>query len=256
MLDNEQGMSVVREGVPSQAVSSLDDEVPWSALDMLLALVAGVLLGAFLFVPISLALNVLEITPPRGAQFLIFSLVFYLPLSLSVWFFGLKRHGASWSTLGFRPVGAGPLFAMAPALLGLMVLNMIVGALVTLVIGEFTNPQEESIAPGGVLKFADFVWLFVTVALIAPVAEELMFRGMLYRYLRGRMGVIVAAVLSATVFAVAHVIPVLLPLLFTTGIVLALITERYKSILPAIVLHGLSNGAQLALLYLYLNKGS
>ncbi len=83
-----------------------------------------------------------------------------------------------------------------------------------------------------------------------------MFRGLLYRYLRGRMSMWPAVLLSAALFAVAHVYRVIMLPLFIAGIALALLAERYKSILPTILLHALFNGVQITLLYLASSFGS
>ena len=46
----------------------------------------------------------------------------------------------------------------------------------------------------------------------------------------------------ALLFAVAHQVWVLVPVLFFMGVVLAAVTERSGSLWPAIILHGTFNG--------------
>ena len=69
--------------------------------------------------------------------------------------------------------------------------------------------------------------------------EELLFRGLLYGYLRGRAGIILSVIVSALVFAVLHVV---IPPLFVMGAILAILAERNRSLWPSIALHATNNG--------------
>ena len=63
--------------------------------------------------------------------------------------------------------------------------------------------------PGGGLSLADagiwgLVFALFSACLLAPLAEEILYRGVLFRSLRNRLGVVPGAFLSAAVFAVLH----------------------------------------------------
>ena len=63
--------------------------------------------------------------------------------------------------------------------------------------------------PGGGLSSADagiwgLVFAVISACLLAPLAEEILYRGVLFRSLRNRLGVVPGAVVSAAVFAVLH----------------------------------------------------
>lgn len=63
--------------------------------------------------------------------------------------------------------------------------------------------------PGGGLSLGDsglwgLAFTLLSACLLAPVAEEILYRGILFRSLRNRLGVLPAAVLSASIFAVLH----------------------------------------------------
>lgn len=103
------------------------------------------------------------------------------------------------------------------------------------------NPaQFETLTAHGGL---DKALVFLMAAVLAPIVEETMFRGLLYSALRRRFGVGGAAALSAAVFAAVH--PTLpggfLPI-WCLGVALALVYERRGSLLPGMVLHGIHNG--------------
>ena len=84
---------------------------------------------------------------------------------------------------------------------------------------------------------------------IAPFAEELLFRGVLFAGLRQRMPLAAAAALSAAAFVVPHGPSVALPL-FAAGVVLALVYERTHSIFANLTAHGAFNLIGLSLAFL------
>ncbi len=243
-------MSVLPEQLGREPVAAVTRRAPWGALDMLWAVLFGVLTALPVFLVVG---QLLEMQLSRSVALVVSSGILYSAMALGVWLFLLRLRGNSWDAVGLRWVGLGPLAAMLPVFFGVYVVNLFVAYLVTRVVGQYENPQIAELAPGGRLTFSDLLWLLIAAAVIAPLAEELLFRGVLYRYLRGRMRVWLSALISAALFAVVHFIPLLLPGLFITGIVLALVAERYNSILPSIVLHALNNATSLLLIYVALN---
>ncbi|MGI8920577.1 MAG: CPBP family intramembrane glutamic endopeptidase [Solirubrobacteraceae bacterium] len=85
----------------------------------------------------------------------------------------------------------------------------------------------------------------VLVCLIAPIAEELFFRGFVFGAMRRRVGVWLAAVISGLLFGAVHAgggtPAVLLPLLAMLGFGLAILYWRTGSLLPGIALHSINN---------------
>jgi membrane protease YdiL (CAAX protease family) len=92
--------------------------------------------------------------------------------------------------------------------------------------------------------------LFLTVAVLAPTFEELMFRGFLLPWLgerlEPRLGArparLAAVGISGLGFGLMHMQPLGLPTLTTLGIVLGLAFARTGNLVSAIVVHGLWNG--------------
>jgi uncharacterized protein len=85
---------------------------------------------------------------------------------------------------------------------------------------------------------------FVAIAGIAPVVEELMFRGEGFALL-GRYGRWVAIVGTALAFGLGHGLLLGLPILVVFGLGLALLRDRTGSVYPGIALHALFNGVAL-----------
>ncbi len=83
--------------------------------------------------------------------------------------------------------------------------------------------------------------LLVVVAVIAPLSEEIFFRGFLYSAFRKSWGVNAALFLSSFLFAAVHLeLYSFIPLMII-GWLLAYLFERTKSLMPAIFLHGTYN---------------
>lgn len=83
----------------------------------------------------------------------------------------------------------------------------------------------------------------VSLVLLAPFAEELFFRGYVFRYLLQEAPRWVAYGVTSLLFAGAHLYPAGLALYILYGLVFAWLTERTGSIVPAFAAHALINGA-------------
>ncbi|MBL0312951.1 MAG: CPBP family intramembrane metalloprotease [Holophagaceae bacterium] len=89
--------------------------------------------------------------------------------------------------------------------------------------------------------------LFLTVAVVAPCFEELMFRGFLLPFLSQHLkslrgGTFMALLATGLLFGLIHLQPTALPTLSTLGIVLGLAVLRTGNLLTSILVHGLWNG--------------
>jgi membrane protease YdiL (CAAX protease family) len=77
---------------------------------------------------------------------------------------------------------------------------------------------------------------------LAPILEEIAFRGLLFGTLRRRFGWLTAALLSAAVFAGAHGYGVFgFASVFWSGLLWAWMYEKTRSLLPGILAHSLNN---------------
>lgn len=85
------------------------------------------------------------------------------------------------------------------------------------------------------------VLLFVLICIVAPLVEELIFRGFVYAGLRRRMNVSAAVLASAVIFALMHTNPQGILPITLIGIVLASLYERNRSIVPSVICHALNN---------------
>ncbi len=98
-------------------------------------------------------------------------------------------------------------------------------------------------------------WLMAAFGIsVAPVVEELFFRGFLYPVLARRLGLFLAVVLTAAGFALLHAgqlahawAPLLM--LFIVGVVLTLVRARTGSVAAGVLMHAGYNAMIFALLY-------
>ena len=91
--------------------------------------------------------------------------------------------------------------------------------------------------------------------LVAPVAEELFFRGLLYPALARPLGVMLATLLTSAFFALIHSeqlahawVPMLL--LFTVGTILTVARAKTKSVAVSVLIHMAYNSTLFTLLYI------
>jgi uncharacterized protein len=113
-----------------------------------------------------------------------------------------------------------------------------------------TQPDQEDIARDLGLDqgLAAAIPVVFLIAVAAPVAEEIFFRGMLFGGLRRRLSTYPAAAISALVFGALHATTGIsaVPPLIIFGFVLALLYERTGSLVPGMLLHALNNALALA----------
>lgn len=85
------------------------------------------------------------------------------------------------------------------------------------------------------------IFEFIAMVIIAPLLEEILFRGIIFARLREYMSVKVAIVISALIFGIIHGNVVQGIYAFIIGICLAYIYERYNTLLAAVLFHMAAN---------------
>lgn len=168
----------------------------------------------------------------------------YALITGAVWFLGVRRHGAGLETLGFRPLDLRSLAGLLGLLAAVIVATNLAVGLVARV------PRGPEIfafghGPGQVLV----IGLLVLVA--APLGEETFFRGVLLQGLARRFRFWPAAVITSTLFALAHVWWQLYLPIFILGMAFAWLFWRTGSIWAPIGAHATINGVSFMLALLF-----
>jgi membrane protease YdiL (CAAX protease family) len=95
----------------------------------------------------------------------------------------------------------------------------------------------QSAATSGV---AGFIGAILLGAVLTPIGEEFLFRGVLFTLLT-RYGVWLAAILSSVVFALSHGLNFATPVAVIVGLAAAWLMHKTKSIWPGVVVHVINN---------------
>jgi membrane protease YdiL (CAAX protease family) len=112
--------------------------------------------------------------------------------------------------------------------------------------GDWSATDEQGLVPQGwdSSRAAPFVAFFLVVTLLAPVVEELTYRGLGITLLQP-WGSALAVIVSGLLFGAAHGLVVGLPILAFFGIVLGWLRLRTDSVFPGMMLHATFNGIAL-----------
>jgi membrane protease YdiL (CAAX protease family) len=192
---------------------------------------------------------------PLAAMVLIFLGLQNLCFLGTVYLVAVRWRGLAWSDLGLRP--ADRFWYVRAVYLGFVAYLLIAMAyaLVGQLLGELpVNPQISLLAPAGT-TFWGGAAMALMVCLVAPFVEEILFRGILYAWLRRRWGVVLSSLVSGICFSLLHGIVWLIPAIALLGVLLAVIYEKSGSLWPSIVTHATFNTVTLILLYTLLSQG-
>ena len=99
-------------------------------------------------------------------------------------------------------------------------------------------------------NYFSFFILFLTTTLLAPFFEEIIFRGILLPTLSRDFGIIWGIIVSAFIFALAHLSVGEMPPLFVLGIGLGITRMASGSLLSSVIMHSLWNGLTFLNLFL------
>lgn len=83
---------------------------------------------------------------------------------------------------------------------------------------------------------------FISVCVVAPIMEEVLFRGFILGSLKKEMHPWIAVAVSAVVFAIAHGTPIGIMYTLLLGLLMGWLTVTFKSIVPSVLLHMAYNG--------------
>jgi membrane protease YdiL (CAAX protease family) len=220
--------------------------VPWSLRDTWLGL-------AFLplwFVLAAVVIGFSDLLPVAVDAGVLINLGEAL-LLIPVWWFATRKHGAGREALGLRPYKRS-ILNLGFALLALFYLFNFA---YSLALASFNLEREVDIV--ALLSELSSPWLlFLGGVVVAPLVEEVYFRGFVFAGLRERYGWLHAASISSAMFALLHFqLWNLLPI-FLLGFLFAYLYQRSGSIWPGILLHAAVNGLSLGIAYLVIELGS
>jgi membrane protease YdiL (CAAX protease family) len=172
-----------------------------------------------------------------------------------VYLFAVFLPRGQWKDLGICKARPGSYFRYG-------VIGGILLIIMVLVIGYGLKYLQPDLQPQyyeemlrSATRIPDFLVILVVGSILAPLTEELFYRGMIYPVFRKHLGPMWGAIMAGLVFGLAHwdlwrTLPLALG-----GIGLCYIYEKSGSILVSVVAHGVWNGVISILIYLSLSRG-
>lgn len=126
------------------------------------------------------------------------------------------------------------------------ILVMVIMALMFPSIGEAQDITN-------IFAYAETKWeiflVFIVAVVLAPISEELYFRGFLYKALRNKFSQGVAIASASIVFGAVHFDLYRFVLFFIAGVILSHIYEKYDNILIPMIAHGTWNGIMVLIFF-------
>jgi len=214
-----------------QIEASSPESVPWTVQDVWFTMTFLV----FYVVMEYASAHIVGLTAYKkniGIYAAFFEIILLIPI---IWLV-FKKYHASWSALGFRSfkgiaVGMG---------CGFLVLVYIVNFFLAILLALLkVSPSVNWVTT--IQNISSPWWLVMTGVILAPLVEEIFFRGFVFTGLRQRFGWVKAMLISAVVFAIGHMqITNLIPI-FLLGCALAYLYQYSKSLWPSILIHMTTN---------------
>ena len=222
--------------------------VPWTLRDVILASVLFVPIGVGGSLGLGIGLARSGLFEEKILAVLLGSTLLPLTLIAGAWVFGIRRYGVSPELLGFRPTTATSLGWLPLVALAIGLSTVGVYALVMETLGIDILVPDQNLEKLAALDGIERIPTFAIVGVLAPVAEEVFFRGFLLAALVSVVGGLRGALVSSAIFSIAHLnVSTLFPI-FVMGIVLSWLYLRTGSIWPPIVAHAAQNLLALTIL--------
>lgn len=223
-------------------------DAPWGVGEALLIFfLSMVIAGAFSVAVYFLVLRNLASSDQALILLLFLSSCVLYAFLLAGTFYSVKyRHGSTPSALGLRFHDMGKGLAWGIGLgLPLFVVAMGLAYLSQKAIQPTRVDYVDQIvrkAPSGGVNISLVVLLVFTLVVLAPVCEEIFFRGYLYPALRNRMNMQPAMILNSLIFAAVHFEPIGFLPRAVLAYGLCYLYERNRTIAAPVVGHALYNG--------------
>ena len=231
-----------------------------TVVDALLIMLVGLVVGALASFILFFVLGLLNWPVGDWSPVIVVSVGTVVIYASTLWAthrFAVRGRGVSWKDLGLRRPERNFVPMTLLAWLSTFVLTVLIAYIVTTVFGEGPpGPDEQLGLEGRTLGAGEIAWLVATSVIVAPVVEEIVFRGVLFRAFRARWTFWPAAAISGLLFGAVHFSLLTIPGLAVLGIALAWLTERFDSLYPAMLLHMLNNALAISALVITANSGA
>lgn len=223
--------------------------VPWTAWDVFA--VVGLVVGVYILVSVVLAtavglatvvdanVDIRQMLRSPLANSLMWLTQWCLTLGIAFTYLKLRGYQLDADTLGFRRTR---LFRAA----GLVAAVLVVAFVIQAIYVQFVLPEQEQVTDMFGTGIPSFLLAMTIVAILTPVVEEMFFRGIIHQGLQQQFGFFPGALISTTIFTLAHISPTVYVPIFCLGFGFAILASRTRSVWPSIVAHFLWNSLGVA----------
>jgi membrane protease YdiL (CAAX protease family) len=168
--------------------------------------------------------------------------VFAVALLFAVWvpnkfvFHVSREHMGLTKPLTWFDLLAGPV-----GFIPFLILAVVTTAIASVLVPNFDPQQAQDVGFNGILTSGEYMLAFLTLVVIAPIAEEMLFRGFFYGGLRRSFGIILSSLLVSVVFGALHMQWNVGVNVFALSLVLCGLRELTGGIWAGVVLHMVKN---------------
>lgn len=178
--------------------------------------------------------NVGKVTIGSAVALVIGSIVVYGWQTLAAWFFSLRVAGNKLALWGFTTPNKAFFWTIPVALAAVYFVSFLHELIM--------HPRQQDIIGEFPRSGAGIVLFVILAVVMAPLFEEIFFRGFLFRGFSSSWGWVAGACVSSAVFGIAHLqLDIFVPL-FALGFALAWVYKRTGSLWTSIAFHALFNG--------------
>lgn len=159
--------------------------------------------------------------------------------------FLLRKNYSLQESLRLNTVSKSIVYSTILLSMGAMIISNEINLLVDLVLPmpDSFLQVEALLTPENPLSL---ILLLFTIVLLAPIGEEVLFRGFLQKYLEDAWGDITRAILfSSLFFAIIHFNPYWMIQIYLLGVILGYLAWHTNSIIPSIIFHVIINATSL-----------
>ena len=227
---------------------------------------ANIVVNLVAVVLFALKLPILEGVSEAVLQFVVAFLVYLVALVFTVlsskyvmkqatsWReFGLEQRLPRWRDIGWAPLAF---------IIYIVLSNIFLQVVMALFPGLIDPDQKQAVGFENMTTQYELVAAYLTLTVLAPIAEELLFRGFLFSKLRKYLNAILTIFLSSVLFAILHVLGITedgqvqlqwaaVGDVFVLAIILGILREKTGSVWAGILLHAIKNTVAFFLLFIY-----
>ncbi len=145
----------------------------------------------------------------------------------------------TWSDILLAPIGFIVFMFASTLLLGIM----------QKILPGINWTESQDVGFSNLITGADYFWTFIILVIVAPVIEEVIFRGWLYGKIRARIPAVPAILLVSILFGIVHGQWNVGVTVFVMSIAMCTIREITGTIWGGILIHIIKNGLAFYLLY-------